>query len=304
MDDWKRNQRIFWPLALPPAAWLVVFFLVPLGLIWVLSFGEKQGIQAIATTWTLDNYAKAVEPLYASILWKSLRICGLATLLCLLLGYPVAFLIAFVRSPMWKALLLLGVIIPFAINILVRTFSLIAVLRPTGPVNAAYEALWNGAHAVLGLAGLGDVLLGERFTPMMLMYSNTAVIVGIVFVFFPFMVLPLYANIDKIDRSYLEASLDLGASHLRTFVSVILPLTWHGILSGLIIVFIPSLGYFFIPEILGGANSDLIGNVIERQFKSANNWPFGAALSFLLMYATFAALALRAVIAGRRGGAV
>jgi spermidine/putrescine transport system permease protein len=302
MDDWKRNQGIFWPLLLPPAVWLLLFFLIPLGLIWVLSFGEKLDIQNIAITWTLENYAKAVEPLYASIMWKSLWVCGLATLLCLVIGYPVAFLIAFVRSPMWKALLLLAVIIPFAINILVRTFSLIAVLRPTGMVNAVYEALWTGAHGALSVVGLGDALLGERFMPVMLLYSNTAVIVGIVFVFFPFMVLPLYANIEKIDRAYLEASLDLGASHLRTFWSVILPQTWHGILSGLIIVFIPSLGYFFIPEILGGANSDLIGNVIERQFKAANDWPFGAALSFLLMYATFGALALRAVLASRRGG--
>jgi len=302
MDNWRQNQRIFWPLLLPPAAWLAIFFLIPLGLVWVLSFAEKLDVQAIEITWTLDNYARALEPLYAGILWKSLWICGLATLICLVLGYPVAFLIAFVRSPVWKAMLLLGVIIPFAINILVRTFSLIAVLRMQGPVNAIYEWLWNTAHGFLGLFGLGDAVLGERFMPLVLLYSNPAVVLGIVFVFFPFMVLPLYANIEKLDRSYLEASLDLGASHLRSFVSIVLPLTWHGIFSGILIVFIPSLGYFFIPEILGGADSDLIGNVIERQFKAANDWPFGAALSFILMYATFAALALRAMIASRRGG--
>jgi len=145
-------------------------------------------------------------------------------------------------------------------------------------------------------------LLGERFTPLPLLYNNTAVTLGLVYAFFPFMVLPLYANIEKIDRTYIEASLDLGAGQLRTFFSVIIPLTWHGVLSGVIIVFIPALGAFFIPDLLGGTDSQLIGNVIERQFKSANDWPFGGALSFLLMYLTFGALALRAVVSGRKRG--
>jgi spermidine/putrescine transport system permease protein len=128
------------------------------------------------------------------------------------------------------------------------------------------------------------------------------VIAGLVYVYMPFMVLPLYATIERLDRSYLEASLDLGASQARTFFSVTVPLTMPGIVTGIILVFIPTLGAFLTPDLLGGANAVMIGNVIERQFKAANDWPFGAALSFLLMYATFGILALRSLVAGRRGG--
>jgi spermidine/putrescine transport system permease protein len=154
-----------------------------------------------------------------------------------------------------------------------------------------------GAVAV----GLGFVF-GERFEPLQLLYNNGAVIAGLVYVYMPFMVLPLYATIERLDRSYLEASLDLGASQTRTFISVTVPLTMPGIVTGIILVFIPCLGAFLTPDLLGGANAVMIGNVIERQFKAANDWPFGAALSFLLMYATFGILALRSVVTSRRGG--
>jgi spermidine/putrescine transport system permease protein len=132
-----------------------------------------------------------------------------------------------------------------------------------------------------------------------LLYNNAAVVIGIVYVYLPFMVLPLYATLERLDRSYLEASLDLGASQVRTFFSIVVPLARPGIVSGIILVFIPALGTFLISDLLGGPDSQLIGNVIERQFKAANNWPLGAALSFMLMYLTFAALALRAFLAER-----
>ncbi len=135
-----------------------------------------------------------------------------------------------------------------------------------------------------------------------MLYNNGAVIAGLVYVYMPFMVLPLYATIERLDRSYLEASLDLGASQTRTFFSVTVPLTMPGIISGLILVFIPCLGAFLTPDLLGGTNAAMIGNVIERQFKAANDWPFGAALSFLLMYVTFGALAIRALFAARSKG--
>ncbi|MFQ5467846.1 MAG: ABC transporter permease, partial [Kiloniellaceae bacterium] len=236
------------------------------------------------------------------IFWKSIWMAGLATVACLIVGYPIAFAIAFAPDR-WKALLLLGLMVPFWINILIRTYALIAVFRTRGYVNFTLEWLWERANGLLNWIGLGDWhLLGTRFEPLELLYNNFAVNMGIVYAFFPFMVLPLYANIEKLDKSLMEASLDLGAGHWRTFVSVVFPLTWHGALSGIIIVFIPALGAFFIPDLLGGTHSELIGNVIERQFKSANDWPFGAALSFLLMYATFGALALRALAAGRKQG--
>jgi spermidine/putrescine transport system permease protein len=139
-------------------------------------------------------------------------------------------------------------------------------------------------------------LFGESFVPLELLYNNGAVIAGLVYVFMPFMVLPLYATIERLDRSYLEASLDLGASQSTTFLKVTVPLTMPGIISGIILVFIPCLGSFLTPDLLGGTNASMIGNIIERQFKAANDWPFGAALSFLLMYATFAALAVRALL--------
>ncbi|RMD63646.1 MAG: ABC transporter permease [Alphaproteobacteria bacterium] len=302
MDSWRKNPVVFWALNLPPTIWLVVFFIIPLGLIWVISFGEKRGVVDIEITWTLDNYLRALDPLYLGIFWKSIWMAFLATVVCLIVGYPVAFAIAFAPSR-WKPLLLLGLMVPFWINILIRTYALIAVFRTRGYVNFTLEWLWEKAHAALTLIGIDPTwLLGARFDPLQLLYNNFAVNLGIVYAFFPFMVLPLYANIEKLDRTYMEASLDLGAGHWRTFISVVLPLTWHGALSGIIIVFIPALGAFFIPDLLGGTDSQLIGNVIERQFKSANDWPFGAALSFLLMYATFGALALRSLIAGRKQG--
>jgi spermidine/putrescine transport system permease protein len=302
MDSWRKNPLVFWAFNLPPTVWLVFFFIIPLTLVWVLSFGEKRGIVDIEITWVLDNYARALQPLYLEIFWKSIWMAAAATLVCLIVGYPVAFAIAFAPAR-WKPYLLLALMVPFWINILIRTYALIAVFRTRGYVNFTLEWLWERANGVLNLFGLGEYqLLGAQFQPLDLLYNNFAVSLGIVYAFFPFMVLPLYANIEKLDRSYIEASLDLGAGHWRTFFSVIFPLTWHGALSGVIIVFIPALGAFFIPDLLGGTDSQLIGNVIERQFKSANDWPFGAALSFLLMYATFGALALRSLAAGRKRG--
>jgi spermidine/putrescine transport system permease protein len=306
MESWRKNPKVFWALNLPPSLWLLIFFIIPLSLVFILSFGERRGIIDVDITGTLDNYARALEPLYLQIMWKSIVVAGLATVACLLVAYPVAFAIAFAPNR-WKPLLLLAVILPFWINVLIRTYALIAVFRTRGQINFGLEWMWDRANGLLMFFGLGQYqLLGERFEPLVLLYNNFAVVLGIVYAFLPFMVLPLYANIEKLDRSYIEASLDLGAGQWRTFFSVTFPLTWHGAVSGIIIVFIPALGAFYIPELLGGPDSQLIGNVIERQFKSANDWPFGAALSFLLMYATFGALALRAYLSGRaeRRGAV
>jgi spermidine/putrescine transport system permease protein len=179
---------------------------------------------------------------------------------------------------------------------LIRTYAMIAVLRTRGYVNFGLEGLWSWLGAGIGALGLGTP---PPFQPLELLYSNAAVVIGIVYVYLPFMVLPLYATLERLDRSYLEASLDLGAGQWRTFFSIVVPLAKPGIVSGIILVFIPALGTFLISDLLGGPDSQLIGNVIERQFKAANNWPLGAALSFLLMYLTFAALALRAFFAER-----
>ena len=166
-----------------------------------------------------------------------------------------------------------------------------AVLRTEGYVNFTLAWLWDKASWLMTLVGLQP--LGD-FTPLQLLYSNFAVVVGLVYVHLPFMVLPLYAALDRLDRSLIEASLDLGAGHTRTMFSIVMPLAMPGIVSGIIITFVPALGAYLTPDLLGGPDSQMIANVIERQFKVANDWPFGAALSFLLMYATFGAIALRA----------
>ncbi len=295
MDGWRTHRRAFWTFFLPPTAWLVVFFLAPLALVWGFSFGEKRGLIEIAINGTLENYVRALDPLYLRIFGKSFWFAALTTLICLAVGLPVAIAITF-ASPRWKPILLLLTILPFWTNLLIRTYALIAVLRTRGYVNFAAEWVWEKADAALAGIGLGDLqLIGERFEPFQMLYNNTAVVFGLVYVHLPFMVLPLYAALDRLDRSYLEASLDLGASQLRTFASIVVPLALPGIISGVIITFIPTLGSFLTPDLLGGTDSQMIANVIERQFKSANDWPFGSALSFILMYVTFFALALRAV---------
>jgi len=302
VDSWRKFPLVFWLFSLPPTLWLLLFFLVPLGLIWLFSFGEKQGIVGIDITWTLANYARALDPLYLQIFVKSFWFAGLTTLICLLVGFPVALAITFAPAR-WRPVLLLLVILPFWTNLLIRTYALIAVLRTRGFLNDGLEWTWEGANALLTLVGLGDLnLLGERFQPFELLYNNFAVVFGLVYVHLPFMVLPLYAALDRMDKSYLEASLDLGASQLRTFLSVVAPLAMAGIVSGCIITFIPALGSFLTPDLLGGPDSQMIANVIESQFKSANDWPFGAALSFLLMYVTFFVLALRAFMTRGRAG--
>lgn len=296
MDNWRRKPLVFWIFSIPPSFWLIVFFLAPLALIWILSFGEKRGIVDIAITGTLDNYLRALDPLYLQIFAKSFWYAGLTTIICVIAAFPIALAITF-ASPRWKPILLLIVILPFWTNLLIRTYALIAVLRTRGYVNFGLEWIWDGANGFLSAIGLGDMhLLGAQFQPLQLLYNNFAVVFGLVYVYLPFMVLPLYASLDRMDKSYLEASLDLGASQFRTFMSVVVPLAMPGIISGVIITFIPTLGAFLTPDLLGGTDSQMIANVIERQFKSANDWPFGAALSFLLMYITFFALAVRSLM--------
>ena len=294
MENWKENRIVFWVTALPGVFWLTVFFLIPLALIWAMSFGEKTSILDIEITGTLANYARAFQEVYLLIIWKSVWISALSCALCLAIAYPIAFGICF-SPPKWRPLLLLLIILPFWINLLIRTYALIAVFRTRGTLNFFLEWLWNLAFM--------DKLIGP-YQPLELLYNNGAVIVGMVYVFMPFMVLPLYATIERLDRSYLEASLDLGASQWTTFWKVTVPLTMPGIVSGIILVFIPMLGMFLVPDLLGGTNAIMIGNVITDQFKAANDWPFGAALSFLLMYITFLALALRAFIGSRSKGRV
>ena len=286
---------MFAALAAPQMAWLAVFFVLPLAFVFALSFSEKTGVVGHELTWTTANYLRALEPVYFGILAKSLGIAAGATLICLVIGYPVALAVAFAPRRL-KIPLLLAITLPFWINIIVRTYSLIAVFRTRGFLNFTLEWFWDAGNSTLEFFGLPQA---GAFAPLELLYTNVAVTLGVVYVFLPFMILPLYAAMERFDKSYLEASLDLGAGHWRTLFSVLLPLTMPGVASGVIVVFVPSLGVFFIADMLGGTESQLIGNVIERQFLGANNLPFGAALSFMLMYLTFLGIAIRATLQKR-----
>ena len=294
-QTWKQAKAAFAAIAVPPLVWLLLFFLIPLAVIWAYTFGENTGPTTIDFTGTFANYARALEPLYLGIFIKSVVVAGVTTLLCLIVGFPVALAIAF-ASPKAKAWLLLLIMLPFWTNLLIRTFALIAVLREQGYVNFTLEWLWNNASGFMTMVGMQP--LGD-YEPMTLLYNNFAVIVGLVYVHLPFMVLPLYSALDRMDRSLMEASLDLGAGHLKTILLVVVPLAAPGIASGILITFIPALGSYLTPDLLGGTDSQMIANVIERQFKRANDWPFGAALSFLLMYLTFIAIAIQAVVQRR-----
>ncbi|MDV6330176.1 ABC transporter permease [Asticcacaulis sp. 201] len=289
-QGWRQAKGMFWAMLTAPLFWLVVFFFVPLGIVWLYSFGENRGLIDIVFTGTWSNYAHIFDlsQPYLDIFVKSLWIATLTTFFCLVLGFPVALAITF-APPKAKAWLLLLVMLPFWTNLLIRTYALMAFLRTEGYINTTYHLFFDLANAVAG-GHLGT------FQPMELMNTNFAVVLGLVFVNLPFMILPLYSTLDRMDRSLLEASLDLGAGHISTLFNVVVPMAGAGIVSGILITFIPALGSYLTPDMLGGPDSQMIANVIESQFKRANNWPFGAALSFILVYMTFIGIAIQGLL--------
>jgi len=197
----------------------------------------------------------------------------------------------------WKNPLLLLVILPFWTNLLIRTYAWIAVLRTRGFLNFGLEWVHTKIETFFSLFGIEDIL--GQFQALDLLYSHNAVVIGLVYVYLPFLVLPIYATLEKLDKSYLEVSLDLGAGHWRTLFSITFPLALPGIISGCLLAFILSMGTFLTPDLLGGTNSEMIGNLIARQFTSSRDWPFGSALSFILLYFTFIILWVRATMATR-----
>jgi spermidine/putrescine transport system permease protein len=292
MQDWRENKGFFWATMAPPVVWFLLFFVAPMALVWAFSFGENRGLTEIAISGTFANYAKVFEPEVLRVMGNSLYVAALATLICLVMGFPVALAMTF-ATPQQRAWLLLLIMLPFWTNLLIRTYALIAVLRTNGYVNQSLEWLW-GIATVVGIP-VGD------FQPLPLLYNQGAVVLGLVYVHLPFMVLPLYAALDRLDKSLIEASLDLGAGHMQTILKVVVPLAMPGIAAGVVITFIPALGAFLTPDLLGGPDDLMIASLIERQFKRANDWPFGAALSFILMYLTLIFFALR-MFADRKAG--
>jgi len=294
LEDYRQQPKVFAAFAAPTLIWLLLFFVAPLGIIWLYSFGENVSLVDIETTWTLDNYARIFQPEVLVLLWRSLWIAGLSTIICLCIAYPVALVIA-TAHPNNKPWLLLLIMLPFWTNLLIRTYALLNILGTRGRINDVLGWLWETSNSLLTRIGLGEMqLLGESFTPLKLLGTPGGVIFGIVYVSLPFAILPIYSSLERLDKSYLEASLDLGAGQWRTFYHVLLPLTIAGVVTAGIITFIPALGQFLTPDLLGRGQVDMIANVIERQFKRANDWPFGSALSLFLLYITFVLLAVRA----------
>ncbi len=248
----------------PSAAWLLVFFLLPLVMVLLVSLGKRGDMGQVVYDWNLDNYVRFMDPIYFKIFLRSLWIAAINTLLCLLFGYPFAYFIAR-RARRWRNVLLLLVMVPFWTNFLVRTYSWMVILRDKGLINS----LLMGTGIISG--------------PLPLLYNQNAVILGLFYGYLPFMVLPLYASIEKLDFSLVEAAQDLGANSLTAFRRVVLPLTMPGIVGGAIITFIPSIGAYVTPDLLGGAKAMMVGNLLQQQFLEVRDWPFGSAVGFILM---------------------
>jgi spermidine/putrescine transport system permease protein len=269
-----RRRLILFGLLAPVTAFLGVFFLGPLAIMALFSLLEPGLYGGVEWTYYHWNYGRILgwadglieefDPVYLIIFLRSLKLALITVALCLIACYPVAFWVS--RLPeRWKNVFLFLITLPFFASLIVRLYAWVMILKPSGALNQVLMAL-----------GLIDL-------PLEIIFTERAVITGMVYVMVPFMFLPLYASVEKLDRSLLEASYDLGATRTQTFLRVILPLTLPGVVGGSIIVFIPSLGNFIVPDVLGGAKVMMVGNLVEQQFLYARNWPFGAALAMMIM---------------------
>ncbi|KZL89074.1 ABC transporter permease [Clostridium magnum] len=266
---------------IPAILWMLAFFVLPLFLIIVVSFCTRGDVGNVVYQFTLSNYTRLLNPLYIDIFANSIIIALYTTLLCLLFGYPFAFIIANSNKKL-KPLFLLLVMLPFWTNSLVRTYAMIVLLRTEGIINT-----------VLLHFGLINA-------PLHLMYNNTAVMIGMLYMMFPFMILPLYTSIEKLDKRILDAASDLGAGPVKRFLKITLPLTKGGILSGSLLVFVPTLGLFFITDLMGGSKVVLMSNLIKNQFLTARDWPFGSAISVILIIVMVAVIFYNSKFGGKK----
>ena len=279
-----KSKHASWLLMAPGLLWLGLLMVVPCALIFVLIFFERGiygGIDWAAPT--LDNIRRAFEPLYLSIFLDSGMVALSATLIALLIGYPAAYAIA-KAPPSWQTALLFLAILPFWTNYLIRTYAWIVLLNPAGLINAAL---------------IGS---GLRSEPLTLLYTKSAVVLGLVYSYTPFVILAIYSALQRLDPTYAEASRDLGAGPVQTFLRITLPLTAPGVAAGAVFVFVLSIGNFVTPDLLGGGKFQMVGNLIYDQFLSARDWPFGAALSALLIALMMALLFAQALATLRARG--
>lgn len=261
----------------PSAVIMALLFFVPLLIVLAYSLLTRGPYGGAMPPWTAESYSRVLDSLYIGILWRSVWISAISTALCLLAGFPLALYIA--RSSRHKVLLLNLVMLPFWTSFLIRTYAWMFLLRDTGLINS----LLLGLHIVR--------------EPLPLLFNTGSVILGLVYGYLPFMVLPLYATLEKLDPALLDAAADLGASPFTAVRKVVLPLSRSGILAGCLLVFIPCLGAYLTPDLMGGGKTVMVGNLVQNQFTSARDWPFGAAFSLLLM----AIVLLVTRLIGRRG---
>ncbi|HBO24527.1 MULTISPECIES: spermidine/putrescine ABC transporter permease PotB [unclassified Providencia] len=244
-------------------AWLVLFVFLPNLMIIGTSFLTRSDANLVDLVFTWDNYIRLSDPMYAEVMLHSLNMALIATFFCLVIGYPFAFMLARLPKRI-QPLMLFLLIVPFWTNSLIRIYGLKVFLSTKGYLNDFL--LWIG--------------IIEK--PIRLMYTPEAVILGLIYILLPFMVMPLYSSIEKLDKSYLEAARDLGANKFQTFIKIIIPLTMPGIIAGCLLVLLPAMGLFYVADLMGGAKNLLIGNVIKSQFLNIRDWPFGAATSIFL----------------------
>jgi spermidine/putrescine transport system permease protein len=271
-------------LLAPGGLWLVLFFVVPMLLMLGASVMQRGTYGGVEPGFTLEHYRRFLDPLYLQVLWRTIVWAALATVACLLLGFPVAWVIA--ASRRHRSLLLFLVVLPFWTSFLVRTFAMIFLLRDTGVINSALLAL------------------GVIREPIALLYTPFAVLSGLVYGFLPFMVLPIYASLEKLDPALLEAAEVLGARPLERLARVAIPLARPGIIAGSLLVFVPAMGSFLTSDLLGGAKQVMIGNLVQNQFTTARNWPFGAAASFGVMAVVLVAVMVSLRLRDRDTGRV
>ncbi|MDR4170386.1 spermidine/putrescine ABC transporter permease PotB [Bacillus nitratireducens] len=251
-------------LALPTVVWLLLFFLVPLVFVLGFAFMQRGAYGTVEMQFTLDNIVRVFDPLYMGTLWETVKIAVITTVICLLIGYPFAYTITIVDRK-YRSILLLLATIPFWINFLVRSYAWIVILRSQGLVNTLL------------------LKLGIISEPLNLLYNTPSVILGMVYSLLPFMILPVYAAIEQLDKLKLEAAYDLGATPVKAFWNVTVPMTMSGIVTGSILVFVSSIGMFVVSDVMGGSKVALIGNVIQNQFLGSRDWPFGSALSMIVV---------------------
>ena len=260
----KKTRKLFQNIVITGVVgWLMVFVFLPNIMIIATSFLTRDDANLVEMVFTLDNYYRLFDPMYAEVLLHSINMAVVATLACLLLGYPFAYFLAKMPKKI-RPLMLFLLIVPFWTNSLIRIYGLKIFLSTKGYFNEFL--LWIG-------------LIDK---PLRIIYTPEAVVLGLVYILLPFMVLPLYSSIEKLDKPCLEAARDLGANKFQTFIRIIIPLTMPGIIAGCLLVMLPAMGLFFVADLMGGAKNLLIGNVIKSQFLNIRDWPFGAATSICL----------------------